>query len=217
MAEPRVTWRIIACCTGVALAGLAAVALLMRPSPARQPACGRPAEHGRGQPPPCTDGDTPRSQLTLHEGQLCLPAGERFTGYTCERYEGGQVKARLAVSNGVLEGVAAEWYANGQQQVAERFRAGVSDGQRTRWYENGQRQSEALIVTGRIEGVFRRWHENGVLAEAITMQGGKAEGEGRAYYPSGALKAEVDLRGDRVVKQRFWKDGERPAAAPGKR
>jgi hypothetical protein len=153
--------------------------------------------------------EVPRSDLVLLQGRLYrIGQSKAFTGLMVESYEGGLLKSRSMISNGLLHGVSDGWYTNGQLQVREQFKEGVSHGLRAKWYPSGARMSEVAIVDGKLHGTFRRWHENGALAEQIEMHHGKPEGRSWAYYPSGFLKARAKLENGKLVEQKFWKDGE---------
>ncbi len=151
-----------------------------------------------------------RSQLTVHENRwYALGQATPFTGVIVDTYESGALKSRMAVSNGLLEGLSEGWFTNGQPQIQETFRAGVSHGLRTKWHDNGRKMSEALVVDGKIEGVFRRWSKDGSLSEEIQMKGGAANGIARAYHPDGSLRAQARLENDRLLEQELWQPGQR--------
>jgi antitoxin component YwqK of YwqJK toxin-antitoxin module len=138
---------------------------------------------------------------------------EVFTGWITERHPDGNLKSRSRVENGLLQGMSEGWYAKGQIQVREHFAAGLAEGLRVKWHANGATQSVATMVRGQVHGRFLRWHENGTLSEEVPMESGQPDGLSRAYYPSGFVKAEVRLKAGQVLEQRFWKDGEMPAAS----
>lgn len=138
---------------------------------------------------------------------------EVFTGWITERHPDGNLKSRSRVENGLLQGPSEGWYANGQIQVREHFATGIAEGLRVKWHANGATQSVATLVQGKVQGRFLRWHENGALSEEVRMEAGRADGLSRAYYASGFVKAEVRLKAGQVLEQRFWKDGEMPAAS----
>jgi antitoxin component YwqK of YwqJK toxin-antitoxin module len=152
------------------------------------------------------------SELVRQDGGLADPAtGRLFTGWLLDRYPDGALRSKSWLSNGVLQGLSEGWYPNGVQEIREHFVAGKSQGSVTRWREDGTMLSEGIAVDGRLEGIFRRWHSNGQLAEEATLRLGVPEGVSRAWYPDGSLRAEVQLDGGTVVRQQFWKAGERPA------
>ena len=166
---------------------------------------------------PRTTGDAPlpevdRSLLVLQRGRLQY-AAQPFSGYMTERYAGGSLKSRSAVSNGLLHGVSEGWHTNQMLEVREHFVNGVSHGQRIRWDGQGRKVSEAQIVGGKIEGIFQRWHDNGVLAEEVEMKNGQPEGLSRAWHLSGYLKAEVVISHGQVSKRHSYADGERREAS----
>jgi len=146
-----------------------------------------------------------------------LPKANLFTGWMVEFHPSGIMSTRVAVSNGLLNGVSEGYYTNGQVQIREYYKDSVADGRRQKWYENGQQKSEALIVAGKLEGNYRSWHENGQLAEQFEMKQGNPEGEAWAYYVSGFAKAKTSVRAGEVLTQTSWADGEyrpTPAAVP---
>ena len=146
-----------------------------------------------------------RGELHLRDGRLYHdPETNAFTGWMLERYEGGALKSRSAVSNGLLQGLSEGWHTNGQLQVTESFGAGISRGVRTKWYANGIKLSAAVIVDGQLQGPFRRWHENGALAEEVEMKDGQSDGIAKAYFPNGSLKSQATLQRGKVVEQKFW-------------
>jgi hypothetical protein len=149
-----------------------------------------------------------RKDLVIRAGLLCGAGGaEPFTGTVTDAYDGGELKSRSVVSNGVLEGLSQGWYTNGQLQVEEHFVAGVSHGLRTKWYPNGQPLSQVMIVEGKLQGRFRRWHETGALAEDVELSDGQPHGVAWSYYPSGFVKAEAHLQTGQVLAHRYWEDG----------
>jgi len=152
------------------------------------------------------------SELVRQEGGLTDPVnGVLFTGWMLDRYPDGALRSKSWLSNGVLQGLSEGWYTNGVQEIREHFVAGKSQGVVTRWREDGTMLSEGTAVDGRLDGTFRRWHPNGQLAEEATLRLGVPEGVSRAWHPDGSLRAEVQLEGGAVVRQQFWKAGERPA------
>lgn len=152
------------------------------------------------------------SELVRRDGGLADPAtGLLFTGWLLDRYPDGALRSKSWLSNGVLQGLSEGWYTNGVQEIREHFVGGKSQGAVTRWREDGTLLSEGTAVDGRLEGTFRRWHPNGQLAEEATLRVGVPEGVSRAWHPDGSLRAEVQLERGTVVRQQFWKTGERPA------
>lgn len=150
-----------------------------------------------------------RSELEVREGRFYLAGDARpFTGLITDLYDGGELKSRSTVSNGLLEGLSEGWYTNGQRQVEEYFAGGVSHGRRTKWYPSGSKLSEAMIVNGQLDGIFQRWHENGQMSERVEMSEGRPNGLSLAYHPSGSLKARVRLEEGKVLEQQSWADGE---------
>jgi len=148
-------------------------------------------------------------ELILHDSRLFeLDGLTAFSGLVFATYEGGQMKSRSTVSNGLLQGRSSGWYTNGQQQVEECFMAGTSHGLRTKWHPNGRKLSEVTIVRGKMQGVFRSWHDNGARAEEVELKDGQPDGLSLAYFPSGFQKSQVTLRDGKLVEQKFWKDGE---------
>lgn len=142
-------------------------------------------------------------------GRLYLAGDARpFTGLVTDLYDGGELKSRSAVSNGLLEGLSEGWSTNGQRQVEEYFAGGVSHSRRTKSYPSGSRLSEAMIVHGQLDGIFQRWHENGQMSERVEMSEGRPNGLSLAYHPSGSLKARVRLEEGKVLEQQSWADGE---------
>jgi antitoxin component YwqK of YwqJK toxin-antitoxin module len=141
----------------------------------------------------------------LHQSNDAVP----FVGFVTERYDGGPLKARSAISNGVLNGLSEGWYTNGALEVREHFQNGMSAGRREKWHPNGQKLSEVMVVNGKLNGVFRRWHDNGQLAEEIQMKAGHADGIAKAWYPSGFAKAEARLENGKLIEQKTWDDGQK--------
>ena len=148
-----------------------------------------------------------RKQLELKDGRLYF-VGKPFSGVVIDHYDGGELKSRSAVSNGLLQGLSEGWYTNGIKQVTEHFTNGVSSGMRVKYYATGEKQSEAQIVNGKIEGLFQRWYENGQLAEKVYLTDGVPNGESIAYHPDGSLKARARLDHGKVVEQQFWEPGQ---------
>jgi len=146
-----------------------------------------------------------RTELHLRDG--CLYRNQEtntFTGWMVERYDGGALKSRSAISNGLLSGLSEGWYTNGHRQITEHFKEGVSHGLRVKWYPDGTKLSEAMILDGRLQGLFRRWHENGALAEEVRMNDGQPDGIATAYFPNGWLKSQTTLEGGKIIAQKSW-------------
>ena len=156
--------------------------------------------------------EIPRRELAQIEGRWHR-SGETnpFTGVMIDFYPAGAVFSRSQISNGLLNGVSETWYTNGQMQVQENYLNGISNGPREKWHENGALLSRASIVEGKVEGTFQSWHDNGQLSEQIEMKLGKPDGIARAYYRSGCLKSETELQLGKILSQKVWNDGERPA------
>ncbi len=150
-----------------------------------------------------------RGELILKESRFFESDGVTpFSGVVFATYDGGELKSRSTVSNGLLHGLSQGWHTNGQQQVEEHYVAGTSHGLRTKWHPNGQKLSEVTVVVGKLQGTYRSWHENGERAEEVELNDGQPDGLARAYFPSGFSKSQVTLRNGKVVDQKFWKDGE---------
>lgn len=161
-------------------------------------------------PPPTTQPEVARTNLTFADGRLRVPSDNTpFTGFILEHFPNGTLRSRSAVSNGLLQGLSEGWYTNAQLQISEHFKDGVSHGLRTKWYASGKKQSEAAIVDGKLHGTFRKWHENEALSEQAEFVQDRPEGLSMSYYPSGYLKARVLMREGKAVEQTFWKDGEK--------
>jgi antitoxin component YwqK of YwqJK toxin-antitoxin module len=161
------------------------------------------------------------------DGLHLKSTGELFKGYLVEYYpatktnqldqvEDGvsQLKSRSLIRGGKLNGLSEGWYSDGQQQVLEIFVDGKSHGVRSKWHRNGQKAAEDTIVNGELNGPCRKWHDNGQLAEEMTMVDGQADGQARSWHPDGSQKAEVTLEMGKVIEQKFWEEGEKPAEAP---
>ena len=155
-----------------------------------------------------------RSNLVLRAGcWYLLQSTNAFTGWLVDAYPDGTLHSRIAVSNGLLNGVCESWFTNGVIQSREYFKGSVSDGRREEWFANGQRRTQADIVNGKMEGMFRRWYDDGQLAEEIEMKHGQPDGLAMAYYRSGFIKAETRARDGQVSEQKRWTDGERREGA----
>lgn len=155
------------------------------------------------------------AEIVRLEGRLVRrdATNQTFTGWITESHPDGTRKSRSQVKDGLLEGLSEGWHTNGLLQIREPYLAGVAHGVRVKWYANGATQSLATITHGKLHGPFLRWHEDGTLAEEVRMVSGQPDGLSRAYYPSGFVKAEARLKAGEVLEQRFWKDGEQPAAS----
>lgn len=155
--------------------------------------------------------EKPLADLVKVEGRFLLrnDTNQSFTGWVIEHYGSGALRSRSKVFAGRLEGPSEGWHTNGVRQVEEHFVGGVSEGLVTKWHANGVKFSEGTSRAGKYEGTFRRWHTNGVLAEELNLVAGEPHGVARSWFPSGSPKAEATLEHGRVVKQQFWKDGER--------
>ncbi len=153
--------------------------------------------------------EIPRSALALKEGHLYRNGqASPFNGFVIERYPGGAIESRSAVSNGLLHGASEGWHTNGTLQVRENFEAGFSHGLRTKWFTSGAKQSEAMIEHGKLNGTFRRWDEKGTLVEQIELRNDKPDGLSIAYYPDGSVKARVRMGAGVVVERENFKPGE---------
>jgi antitoxin component YwqK of YwqJK toxin-antitoxin module len=155
--------------------------------------------------------ERPLSDLIKVEGRFLLrgDTNQTFTGWVTEQYASGVRRSRSQVADGRLHGVSEGWHTNGVRQVTEHFVAGESEGLVTKWHLDGTKAAEGTSRAGKYEGAFRRWHTNGVLAEELNLVAGEPHGVARSWFPSGSPKAEATLEHGRVVKQQFWKDGER--------
>jgi len=155
--------------------------------------------------------ERPLAELLKLDGRFLLrnDTNQPFTGWVTEHYASGARRSRSQVTGGVLQGISEGWHTNGVLQVREPFVAGLSEGVVTKWHPDGTKASEGTSRAGKFEGLFRRWHANGVLAEELQLSAGEPHGVARSWFPSGSPKAEATLEQGKVVKQQFWKDGER--------
>ena len=162
--------------------------------------------------------DEPVSYASLDDlektdaGLRMRATGELFNGWLVEYYaigETNQLKSKSMIREGLLNGLSEGWFSDGQQQVREMFVNGKSHGTRTKWHRNGKKQAEDSIEQGELNGVCRKWHDNGQLAEEMIMVNGQADGQARSWHPDGSQKAEVLMKMGEVLKQEFWKEGEK--------
>ena len=155
------------------------------------------------------------------DGLRLKSTGKPFTGYLVEYYPGNRtsqlqqvetkpLKSRSVIRGGSLNGLSEGWYGDGQKQVEETFIDGKSHGVRVKWHRNGRKAAEDSIVMGKLHGPCRKWRDNGQLSEEMTMVDGQADGVARSWFPNGSQKAEAKLEMGEVIKQEFWKDGEKP-------
>lgn len=153
----------------------------------------------------------PVSELERVDGVWRLRAGAvPVTGWIVDHLPAGGLKFRSFVREGRLDGLSEGWHTNGQVQVREHFRGGVAEGPVGKWHPNGVKASEGTAREGRLEGEFSRWHDNGTLSEQFRLVSGQPHGIARAWFPSGHQKAETELDHGKVVRHRFWPDGEGP-------
>jgi MORN repeat variant len=109
-----------------------------------------------------------------------------FTGYLVERYPGGELQSRSAISNGLMHGVSEGWYTNGVLAVREAFSEGKSHGVRTKWSMEGSLRSQATIAQGQLEGPYKEWHTNGKPSLEIHFRAGTALPNSQAWDESGS-------------------------------
>lgn len=192
---PGFRWRTLLLLAAVALVAGLALLRVVRSGPEREP-------------------EAALAELVRVEGRLVFrnDTNRPFSGWVTEHYSSGALRSRSHVVAGLLEGLSEGWHTNGVLQVREPFVNGLSEGVVTKWHADGTRLSEGTARAGKFEGAFRRWHTNGVLAEELILVAGQPHGLARSWFPSGSPKAEATLEHGKVVKQQFWKDGERMPA-----
>ena len=168
---------------------------------------------GCGNAPPEVLPEAKLEQLERGDDGLHLKTtNELFTGYLVEFYSGGetnQLKSKSVVRSGKLNGLSEGWFRDGQLQVREEFLDGKSHGVRVKWHPNGEKHAEDTIEHGELHGPCRKWHDNGQLAEEMIMVNGQPDGQARSWHPDGSQKAEVLMKMGEVLKQEFWKEGEK--------
>lgn len=143
-----------------------------------------------------------RAELELRLGRLYLQGQSNlFTGYLVERYPGGELQSRSAISNGVMHGMSEGWYTNGVLALREFFAEGKSHGVRTKWDNFSHKLSETPILQGTIHGVHREWHTNGQLALEVAMVDGKPNGVSRKWNLDASLAGQWVLSNGQVLEK----------------
>ena len=141
-----------------------------------------------------------RAELDLRSGRLYFQGQSNlFTGYLVERYPGGELQSRSAISNGLMQGVSEGWYTNGVLALRESFMEGKSHGMRTKWDMNSIRISETSIREGQVHGLHREWYTNGQIMLEVPMVDGKATGVARKWNSDASLAGQWTLSNGVVV------------------
>lgn len=89
------------------------------------------------------------------------------------------------------------YYSNGKISARMAMKNGVMDGVTKTFYPNGKTMAEKLFVKGNFEGVYKEFHENGNLKELINYHNDERDGKYELYFENG--KKQID--GQNIANQ----------------
>ncbi len=118
----------------------------------------------------------PQQMVTMDDWALAKFAtydkqGDRIKhGTFAVYYENGELKAKGAYVEGVLDGLYQSWHANGQLEAQGTYRQGAQDGDWNWWHNNGMRQATGKYVDGRPAGSVMQWKADGTRIDGSTVQ-----------------------------------------------
>jgi hypothetical protein len=130
-----------------------------------------------------------------------------------EYYSNGQVKSKIYLENGKLDGEAKFYYKNGQLKFTKKFENGKLNGELKGYYKNGKVKEVGQFNHGQQNGMIKWYYKNGQLKRVNEYKNGKMDGIIKEYYKSGKLKAFEIRKDDSTTRflQEFEKDGSRIA------
>ena len=136
-----------------------------------------------------------------------------LNGQITEYYQNGKVKNESSYTKGIQDNVYKVWYESGQQ-----FVEGKINGENIQWYENGIIMNKYFRKDGKLEGEYKEWYENGNLWIKTSHKDNKVYGNYELYFPSGTLHQSMFCLDGLIKKdhsffkidgefKQFWENG----------
>jgi antitoxin component YwqK of YwqJK toxin-antitoxin module len=132
--------------------------------------------------------------LSLQQGILSFK-GKLFSGFIIEKYQNGQIGAKMGYFNGKLEGKQEKFYPNGKPLEERFYRDNRKVGTHKGWWENGNQKFVYLIENDVPIGEHQEWYENGQLFSLTNFdKNGQPDGVQKTWYPTGQIKSNFVMK-----------------------
>ena len=113
--------------------------------------------------------------------------GEPFTGDLIKTTDDGQLRHKVTLKDGKVDGIGEDYYENGQLHYKENYKDGEKDGVCYIFFENGQIYLKKIYKDGEIIEL-EQYYENGQLEKKGAFNDGELDGVWEEYYENGQLK-----------------------------
>lgn len=123
--------------------------------------------------------------------------GKPFNGFSVQFHTNGNLKEKVAYTQGKKQGKAYKWYADGTLASEKNYVANRLEGKADMWWPNGCKSSESFYKNRQRHGVQARWYSNGTKASVARFQNGKEEGLQQAWLPTGKLYVNYEAKNGR--------------------
>ncbi|MFO7978675.1 MAG: toxin-antitoxin system YwqK family antitoxin [Bacteroidales bacterium] len=121
------------------------------------------------------------------DGVFYGPDQQPYTGIYQEFHPNGQLKTRIPLSQGQIDGQVEVFFADGGKNEIRSYQDGMMHGEWITWNQAGQKIAEAHYNMGEKEGKWTIWHDNGTLLYDMTYSKGQRTGTWKMYSPEGKL------------------------------
>jgi antitoxin component YwqK of YwqJK toxin-antitoxin module len=127
------------------------------------------------------------------DGLFYGPDNKPFTGAYEEFYPSGQLKMKMNVAKGLVDGQVYLYFSNGVTNEIRSYKEGEMHGQWITWNEQGQKIAEAEYYDGLKHGKWYVWNDEGVLLYDMSYNHGARSGTWKMFDHTGALVSEKDF------------------------
>ena len=138
----------------------------------------------------CTQGQ----DITKGDDGLFFGADNKpYTGAHEEFYPDGQLKMKMNIAKGLVDGQVFLYFSNGTQNEIRSYKEGEMHGRWITWNEQGQKIAEAEYQEGLKHGKWFVWNDEGVLLYDMTYNLGNRSGTWKMFDQNGMLVSEKDF------------------------
>jgi antitoxin component YwqK of YwqJK toxin-antitoxin module len=175
-----------------------------------------------------------------HPNEFCVDENgsefsQNITGVVESHFSNGNIKTRLNVIDGIVDGECVSFYDNGNQHTHNFYKMGQQVGEQKVWYEDGTLKGRIFIdsTSGNktkeefysnglmkklestdkyddLNGICKDWYDNGQLKEECEFIGGmQRTGPWLKYHRNGQIEQEAEFRDGDLFFHNYWtKEGE---------
>jgi antitoxin component YwqK of YwqJK toxin-antitoxin module len=122
-----------------------------------------------------------QTTLVFHEG-------EKFSGYSVEKYGNGQLRSKLEFKVGLADGTQEAFYLNGKPRFLCTIKRGHLIKEFKQYFENGNiKRIGSYNKDGLLEGISTVYNEDGSIHESVSLKDGNYDGPYVEYFANGKV------------------------------